>query len=368
MVLIMNPDVRFFELGKFGDPLEGIDGLMKSSFGGRNLMGRRVAIKIHFGERGNYTHIRPSFVRRVVDFVKLEGGMPFIAETTTLYPTGYRLTVEDSLETARYNGFTEEGLGCPIVIADEPDGDNGVEFFVDNAAEDCRVKSVNVARHLIEADSMIVISHVKGHLLSGMGGAIKNLGMGCTTRHSKREQHAAHGLVWDYGKCSGCGKCIESCKFNALEMQGDKPVKEEGRCTYCQNCRFECENDAIRLYDNGKELFQKALAHASAGVMKAFSGKDVVFLNSILDVTPLCDCAAPAGRLVTQNVGLLISGDPVAIDRASLDLVDQASLMPGWDVKPPDVLGKINGTDSLIQMKEAVRLGVGSMSYNLVKI
>jgi len=102
--------------------------------------------------------------------------------------------------------------------------------------------------------------------------------------------------------------------------------------------------------------------------MKAFSGKDVVFLNSILDVTPLCDCAAPAGRLVTQNVGLLISGDPVAIDRASLDLVDQASLMPGWDVKPPDVLGKINGTDSLIQMKEAVRLGVGSMSYNLVKI
>jgi len=364
----MNSDVRFFELGKFGDPLEGIDGLMKGSFGRKDLMGRRVAIKIHFGEKGNYTHIRPSFVRKVVDFVKLEGGMPFVAETTTLYPTGQRFTVEDSIETARYNGFSEEGLGCPLVMVDEPDGNNGVEFAVDNAAEDCRVKSVNVARHLIEADSMIVISHVKGHRLTGMGGAIKNLGMGCTTRRSKREQHAAHGLVWDYGKCSGCGKCIESCKFNALEMQGDKPVREEGSCMYCLNCMFECENDSIQMYENGKELFQRALAHASAGVMRAFSGKDVVFLNSILDVTPLCDCAVPGGRLVTQNVGLLISGYPVAIDRASLDLVDKADLMPGWDVKPPDVLGKINTTDSLIQMKEAARLGIGSMNYNLVKI
>jgi hypothetical protein len=151
-------------------------------------------------------------------------------------------------------------------------------------------------------------------------------------------------------------------------MQGDKPMKEEGRCMYCLNCMFECKNDAISLYDNGKELFQKALAHASAGVMKAFMGKDVVFLNSILDVTPLCDCAVPGGRLVTQNVGLLISGDPVAIDRASLDLVDLAPLMPGWEVEPPDVLGKINETDSLIHMKEAARLGMGSMNYNLVKI
>jgi uncharacterized Fe-S center protein len=327
--------------------------------------GSRIAIKIHFGERGNYTHMRPAFVRRVVDYVSSRGSYPFVAETTTLYPSGKRLTVEESLETARYNGFTEVGLGCPIVIADEPDGQNGMEFSVNNAAEACRVKSTIVARHLLEADAIIVLSHVKGHALSGMGGALKNLGMGCTTRKGKREQHAAHGLVFDYDECTGCGKCVEACKFDALVMANDRPARDEGRCMYCNTCLYTCEDEAIRLLPNGKELFQQAMAHAAAGVMKGFSGKRVFFMNAILDVTPLCDCAAPAGRLITQNVGLLASSDPVAIDKASLDLVDAAPMIPGWDVSPPDILGKINRTSSMIHLSEAARLGMGSLEYGL---
>jgi uncharacterized Fe-S center protein len=364
----MASNVHFYEFGKWGDALEGINLLLGTTVPAKGFKGRRVAIKIHFGERGNYTHIRPAFVRRVVDFVKAEGGTPFVAETTTLYPSGKRLTVKECLETARYNGFTAEGLGCPMVIADEPDGQNGIEFTVQGAAEGCRVKSTIVARHLLEADAVIVLSHVKGHSLSGIGGALKNLSMGCTTRKAKREQHASHGLVFDHEKCAGCGKCVEACRFEALVLENERPVKDDDGCMYCNTCLFTCENKAINILPNGKELFQRAMAHAAAGVMKGFKGKNVLFINAIMDVTPLCDCAAPAGRLVTQNVGLLASRDPVAIDMASLRLVDSAPLIPGWEVSPPDILGKINRTDSTIQMKEAARLGIGSLAYELVKV
>jgi len=365
---IMASIVHFYEFGKWGDALRGIDLLLGANLKKKAYTGKSVAIKIHFGERGNYTYMRPAFVRRVADFVKAEGGRPFVAETTTLYPSGKRLTVEEGLETANYNGFTQEGLGCPLVIADAPDGQNGVEHAVKGAAKDCRVKSATVAKRLLEADAMIVLSHVKGHALSGMGGALKNLSMGCTTKKTKREQHASHGLVFDYEKCTGCGKCIEACRFEALALEEKRPVKDDERCMYCNTCLYTCKSKVIRILPNGKELFQRAMAHAAAGVMQSFSAKGIIFINAIMDVTPLCDCAAPAGRLVTQNVGILASADPVAIDMASLGLVDSAPMIPGWEVSPPDVLGKINRTDSTIQMKEAARLGAGSLEYELVKV
>jgi uncharacterized Fe-S center protein len=364
----MRSEVRFFDFSKCGDVLEGIDVLLKATIGGDVSLGDRVAIKIHFGERGNYTHIRPAFVRRVVDFVRGRGGLPFVTDTTTLYPEGFRMTVKEGLETARYNGFSEEGLGCPVVIADEPDGYGGLEFKVNGADENCRIKTVKVAKHIVEADAVIVLSHIKGHLLSGMGGAIKNLGMGCTTKDSKREQHAAHGLLFDYEKCNGCGECVKACRFSTLEMKQERPVRNEESCMYCNTCMFICDNEAITFYEDGKERFQVALAHAAAGVVKAMSGKPVIYLNFIMDVTPLCDCAAPAGRLITQNVGILASRDPVAIDWASMNLVDKAAIIPGWEVTPPDILGKINETRSAIHVKMAERLGIGRSTYTMLEV
>jgi len=364
----MNSEVRFLDLDRWRDALEGIDDLLRATVGKDIGAGDRVAVKIHFGERGNYTHIRPVFVRRVVDFVKGREGLPFVTETTTLYPEGFRMTVKDELETARYNGFSEEGLGCPLVIADEPDGYSGLEFRVNGAAEGCRLKTVKVAKHIAEADAVIVLSHVKGHALSGMGGAIKHLGMGCTTRDSKREQHAAHGLLFDYEKCTGCGECVKACRFSALEMQGERPVRDEERCMYCNTCMFSCEEKAIAFYEDGKERFQEALAHAACGMVRALSGRPLIFLNFIMDVTPLCDCAAPAGMLITQNVGILAARDPVAIDMASLDLVDRAAIIPGWDVTPPDILGKINRTRSTVQIEVAERLGIGRSAYSIIKV
>ncbi|MDI9644523.1 MAG: DUF362 domain-containing protein [Candidatus Verstraetearchaeota archaeon] len=361
-------DVYFFSFER-GDVLDGIGRLLETCVGsssdrGRNkLGGKRVAIKAHFGELGNYTHIRPAFVRRVVDYVKEAGGDPFATETTALYPEGARVTVEESLRTAAYNGFTSEGLGCPIVIADGPDGYNGVQTLGGRL-----VKKVKVARSIADSDSLIVLSHVKGHVLSGMGGAIKNLAMGCTTKDCKREQHKAHGIVFNSERCVGCGECAEVCRFEALKIVDERPVWDWDKCFYCSTCRFNCKYGAIEILENGKENFQIGMAEAAAGVMKAMEGKATVFLNFIFDVTPMCDCAAPAGRLVVQNVGVLASKDPVAIDSASIDLIDSAELLPSWKVTPPDVLGKINETDSWIHIREAEALGLGSRKYSLVMV
>ena len=362
----MGSKVYFFDFGKMGDVLEGIGKLLDMASEGKINGCMKVAVKAHFGELGNYTHIRPAFIRRTVDYIKTAGGEPFATDTTTLYPEGGRLTVENSLKTAMYNGFSEVGLGCPLVIADEPDGYNAIIVSMKEFGAK-RLKTVSVAKHIAEADAMVVVSHIKGHGMSGMGGALKNLGMGCTTKDSKSAQHALHGCEFLHDLCRGCGDCIEACHFGALRMQDGRPDKNE-KCVYCLTCMWACENEAIGLLEGGKERFQEGLAEAAAGVMRAMSGKPVVFLNFIFDVTPQCDCAAPAGKLVVQNVGILASKDPVAIDRASIDLIDKSQIIPGWGVAPPDILGKINSTRSLGQLEAAERLGMGSMKYKLITI
>ncbi|MGC8936377.1 MAG: DUF362 domain-containing protein [Candidatus Methanomethylicaceae archaeon] len=363
----MASEVYFLDVRKWRDALKGMRALLGATV--RDITaGDSVAVKVHFGERGNYTYIRPMFVRCVVDFLKEMGARPFVTETTALYPTGFRRNAKEVLATARFNGFTEEGLGCPIVVADGHEGGDGIEVVIQDPIEGCQIRRVSVARRIAEADGMVVLSHVKGHLLSGFGGAIKHLGMGCTTKKGKRDQHATHGLSINYEKCTGCGKCVEACSFSAMRMEGGRPVRDEEKCMYCNTCMFCCEQDAITLMENGKERFQVALAHAASCVIRAMAGKPIAFVNFVLDVTVLCDCATPAGNIITHNVGVLGSRDPVAIDRASLDLIDLSPLIPGTRASPPDPLGKLNGTDSSIQIKAMEKLGMGSTSYKLIEV
>lgn len=359
----MLSEVYFLDLREPRDVMKGMDDLMKcfiQSFKPKS----KIAIKVHIGERGNYTYIRPFFIRKIVDFLKSFEMNPFITETTTLYPTGFRKNELEVLETAKYNGFTEEGLGCPIIVADGPDGENGVNVDVESPY----MKSIKIAKAIIDADGVLLVSHVKGHIFSGFGGAIKNLAMGCTTRSSKRLQHATHGIIFHYDMCNGCGKCLEACIFSAISMENGKPVREESKCMYCGNCIFSCNRNAITIFENGKERFQESLAHAAAGVIKGLKNKPMVFMNFLIDITQMCDCATPAGNIITQNIGILASRDPVAIDEASLDLIDASPIFPNLNISPPDPLGKINGTNSRIQIIELEKLGMGSRRYKLIKI
>jgi uncharacterized Fe-S center protein len=316
------------------------------------------------GEYGGTAYLRPPIVRRVCDLIKEAGGKPFVTDTTTLYSAG-RFTASQYLATAARNGFTQESLGAPVVIADGEKGYDGEVVDIPRRVSDCSLDKIKIAREILRADSMIVLTHFKGHELASFGGSIKNVAMGCVTKESKAAQHRVNRGVIDLSKCTGCGKCVEGCVFEALSVIDEKIVRDDEKCLNCNNCLYICPEGVFSLPPQAKERFQLYLAHAAAGVLNRFQSK-VAFINFVQDVTPQCDCVTPSGLPVVPDIGILASTDVVAIDKASLDLIAQSKPMGKYaDIDSTDILGKIHNTDSLIQIRTAQELGLGSVEYQL---
>jgi len=359
--------VFFFDYSKGKGLLSGIRNLCGESGILEMIPGdSSVAVKLHMGELGNRTYIRPVFVHRVVDLVKKAGGKPFVTDTTAMYPGG-RDTAGKYLSTAAYNGFTESSLGAPVVIADG-DGYNGVPVALKNTVNGCELQEVEIATGIYESSFLLVLSHMKGHMLAGFGGGLKNLAMGCVTKKSKNEQHKSNPPLFEESKCDGCEACIEACPVEALTSKDGKPERDPEKCMYCGVCISECPCGALYLGSYNKKQFQIYLAHAASAVFHRFEGK-IGFINFVQDVTPHCDCTASSGQPVVPDIGILASLDPVAIDKASMDLVDQSSVICNEEsLSPPDILGKLHNVDSLGQLITAQELGLGSMEYELITL
>jgi uncharacterized Fe-S center protein len=326
--------------------------------------GDSVAVKVHMGEYGGTAYLRPPIVRRACDLIKEAGGKPFVTDTTTLYPMG-RFTASQYLATAARNGFTEESLGAPVVIADGEKGYDGEFVDIDSRISDCSLDKIKIAKEILYADSMIVLTHLKGHELSGFGGSIKNVAMGCVTKESKAAQHRVNRGVIEISKCTGCGQCVEGCSFEALSLVEEKMVRDDEKCMNCNNCLYICPEGVFSLPPQAKEKFQVYLAHTAAGVLSRFHSR-VAFVNFVQDITPLCDCVTPSGLPVVSDIGIFASTDVVAVDKASLDLIAQSRPLGKYaGIKSTDILGTIHNTDSLIQIRTAQELGLGSMEYQL---
>lgn len=329
--------------------------------------GDSVAVKVHMGEYGGSGYLPPPMVRRLCDLIKEAGGKPFVTDTTTLYPLG-RFTASRYLATAARNGFTAESLGAPVVIADGEEGYDGEWAPIPKRIHDCSLDAIKVATRIHQAHSVIVLSHVKGHELAGFGGSIKNLAMGCVTKDSKGAQHRANRAVIDVSKCNGCGQCVEACPFKALSLVEDKVVRDDEKCLDCSHCLYLCPEEVYSLPARAKDRFQIYLAHAAAAVLGRLGNK-VAFINVIQDVTQSCDCVAPSGFPVVPDIGILASTDVVAVDKASLDLIAKSKPLGQFaDISSRDILGKINRTHSLVQIRTAQELGLGSMEYQLFDI
>jgi len=171
-----------------------------------------TAIKLHFGERGSDGFISPLFVRQVVDKIKEKGAKPFLTDTNTLY-SGSRHNSVDHLLTALEHGFDYTVTGAPIIIADGLRSDNITEVQIDKK----HFNKVKLAKDIVSADSVIVLSHFKGHEMGGFGGAIKNLAMGGAPAIGKKEQHATKIIV-DQDKCIGCEMCSSVCPEQSITV------------------------------------------------------------------------------------------------------------------------------------------------------
>lgn len=312
-----------------------------------------VAIKTHFGERGNNGYIRPEFIRPVIKMIKELKATPFLTDTGTIY-RGPRSNAVGHLTVAADHGFSQNRLHVPIIISDGIRGHD----YADVEIIGKHFRSVKIATGIINADSMAVISHFKGHLLGGFGGAIKNLGMGCGARLGKFAMHSSVMPTISIETCEGCGACIAHCAHDALLLDGGKIYLEPSRCKGCGECVLFCDFGALSItWNQGATAVQERYAEYALGAVK---GKHVFYLNFINHITPNCDCLSKDELPMLPDIGILASEDPVAVDQASLDLV----IKQGGNVfktAHPDV-------DCTVQLKHAEAIGLGKREYELITI
>ncbi len=332
-----------------------------------------VAIKIHFGEAGNTAHIRPQFVRQVVDILKGLKAKPFLTDTNTLY-VGSRIEAWSHLSTAFDNGFTREVTGSPVIIADGLRGNSDVEIPLNGS----HIKNAYIGADIHYADGLVVMTHFKGHELTGFGGTIKNLGMGCASRKGKLDQHSNISPKVNSKKCVGCGECVIWCRGRAISLIGDKTTRKAHinpeRCVGCAECILTCRQGAISIqWNESIPTFMEKVAEYAKAVLGQKAGKSI-FMTFVTDVSPLCDCNPFSDRSIVPNVGILASMDPVAIDQAAADLVNQApgnpmsNLESGLEPGADKFRAMFPNIDWEHQLDYAEKIGIGSRKYELVKL
>jgi uncharacterized Fe-S center protein len=339
-----------------------------AGFDDRVARGDLTAVKVHFGERGCDTHLSPSHVRTVVERVKARGARPFVTDTNTLY-SGSRHNAVDHLATAVEHGFDYAVLGAPVIIADGLDSTNVIEVPVAGK----HFSSVKIAGDIVRADSLLVLSHFKGHELAGFGGAVKNLAMGCAPRAGKRDQHCIRFKV-EPKKCVGCGECQRVCPVGAARMVEQVSVIDAAVCVGCGECLAVCPKKAMTM-DWRTEIvpFMERLVEYARG---AVTGKEhrVGFLNFLVSVTPDCDCAAWSDAPIVPDIGFLASTDPVALDRACFDLVNAQTGCPDCKLE----FGHEAGADKFTALWQWTRpdvtfshgqaMGLGTPRYELIRL
>ncbi|MGD9365701.1 MAG: DUF362 domain-containing protein [Desulfobacteraceae bacterium] len=328
-----------------------------------------TAVKMHFGEMGNAAYIRPTYLRQVVAAVKQAGGIPFLTDANTLY-AGTRSDAPHHLTTAVQNGFAYAVVEAPLVIADGLRGRS--EVPVDVNGKHC--ESVYIGREIVEADVFISVAHFKGHELTGFGGAIKNTGMGAASRRGKLAMHSTVSPQVKAENCIGCGECVDHCSQQALSVSDELAVVDEAKCIGCGECILICPNSAIEIkWDQEIPTFLETIVEYTAGVLKNKQGKSL-FINFITDVSPACDCYPTNDAPIVKNIGVAASTDPVAVDQASVDLVNAEPALAGTQLTVNTEPGgdKFKGlypnVDWSIQLEYGEKLGLGSREYELIRL
>ncbi|MDR1682933.1 MAG: DUF362 domain-containing protein [Candidatus Symbiothrix sp.] len=330
-----------------------------------------TAVKIHFGEPGNLAYIRANYAGRLVRFLLSKEAKPFLTDSNTLY-LGRRSNAIDHLESAFENGFNPMVVPCPVIIAD---GLKAIDYRgISIDLKYCKTAKIGAA--IADADIIVSMNHFKGHEQAGFGGALKNLGMGSASRTGKLELHSSSQPIVDEEACTSCGQCVRYCASDAIHLNVNKKAKiDYEKCLGCGQCVAVCQFEAAQpVWDNATDVMNYKIAEYTAAVLK---DKPNFHINFIMDVSPNCDCWACNDAAIVPNIGIAASFDPVALDKASADMVTQAGANLNTVLKTQHY-GELQNVDKftmihpntnwLAGLQYAEEIGLGTIDYELIKI
>jgi uncharacterized Fe-S center protein len=316
-----------------------------------------TAVKVHIGEHGNTTFIKAQCYKGLIAELLALKVKPFLTDTSTLY-TGKRHNAVDHVKLAHERGFNVDVLSIPFLAPDGLLGTSEIAVEIDGL----RDKQVMIASDIVRCQSILSLAHFTGHLATGAGATLKTLGMGCSSRKGKMRQHSA--LKPKINKrCTRCGTCVRYCPEHAITLGDIQAHIDQNKCIGCAECLAVCRFDAVD-YDWQQEsnILQESVAEYAMGVLKNKAGR-AVFFNFLMSITKDCDCFdTPDMPKIVEDIGIVVSTDPVAVDSASLDMVEQAGGKP---------LQALIGNKKLVpdhQMDYAQKLGLGSRKYNLIEV
>ena len=304
---------------------------------------KRIPLKVHFGEKGNTTFIGPENYDGIIDYLEERKIESCFIETNVLYVSP-RTTKKSHMALAKEHGFTR----LPVVIADGEKGEDYKEVEIEaNHFGKCRI-----GRLIAEEKQFIVLSHYKGHMLAGFGGAIKQLGMGCAARGGKLDQHANAQPALNPKKCKKCMTCVSHCPRKAIEVSTIPRIDRE-KCIGCAACIAACPQQVFYVdwMATSPASFRQKLAEYAFAAQK---GKNNIYINYALNITKDCDCDGRPQKPIASDIGLFASTDPVAIDAACCDMLNKKE-------------GKavFTGVDIFDYAEE---IGLGTTEYELIEI
>jgi uncharacterized Fe-S center protein len=331
-----------------------------------------VAIKIHFGEPGNLAYLRPNFAHRIVKMLKGKKAIPFLTDCNTLY-FGRRSNGPSHLEAAFENGYNPLATNCPVIIAD---GIKGTEYRdIELNMEHC--SSAKIGSAIADSDVIISMNHFKGHEMTGFGGALKNLGMGCASVGGKLFLHSGSSPEIYEENCTACRMCEKNCAYNAVSVGKDKIAHiDYDKCVGCGQCVAVCQYDSARVvWQGSSEMVCKKIAEYSFAVLK---DKPSFHINFIMNVSPNCDCWGYNDYPLVPDLGIAASFDPVALDQACADLVKAAPALPGSSICENHTQGDLQNQDKFKKahpdtswqagLDHAVKIGLGNTEYELITL
>ena len=364
-----------FRTEAFGDGLPAkLKKLAKAAGIGRiDFDGKFVAIKMHFGELGNISYLRPNYAKAVADLVKELGGKPFLTDCNTMYP-GKRKNALEHLECAWENGFSPLSAGCPIIIGDGLKGTDDIAVPVQGGEY---VKEARIGRAIMDADVFISLTHFKGHEMVGFGGTIKNIGMGCGSRAGKAEQHSGGKARIVAEKCRGCRRCLRECANGGLSFD---PVSKKtsvnlANCIGCGRCLGACNYDAIKFSDSAANaVLNCRMAEYTKAVV---DGRPNFHISLVVDVSPNCDCHGENDAPILPNLGMFASFDPLALDQACVDVCQKAApmrgaqladniAMPGFVDRHDHFANSSPESEWRTCLEHAEKIGLGTRQYELI--